>query len=500
MEAEYVFGKNIIENLTIGMYRDSKIMYREYIQNSCDQIDKAIQSGLLSKEEAKIEIWLDSDKREVIIQDNATGIPSKDFKRILGNIADSDKEQGKDKGFRGIGRLCGLAYCKKLIFVSKSKSEQIESIMEVDAKKMKDILESNEKMPAQELLDSINQFKENKIENIDEHYFIVKLIGINDENDDLLDKQKIIDYLSFVAPVPYQNIFTFKAKIYKYATDNNFKIDEYNIIIEGEQILKKYSVNFSDDKIFDIEFKKFEDYNGNAIAWMWYGLTSFKKALTEETPMRRIRLRKENIQIGNDATLQKLFKESRGQDYFIGEVFAISKELKPNAQRDYFNESMARRDFEGEIKRYFEDIAKVYRTGSELNSVYKNIEEVFKLQEEFKEKTFDTDDHKAQSRQEIEIAKEKAEKAKLKLEKMKENSSSVIQRVVKEREKQHNVENTDEIKISPINNKKNLIDKIKNISKPQKQLLDKIFNIIRKNVKDRDVADKIVQEIYQEFK
>lgn len=44
----YVFGANILENLTTGMYQDSKIIYREYIQNSCDQIDKAIKEGILN--------------------------------------------------------------------------------------------------------------------------------------------------------------------------------------------------------------------------------------------------------------------------------------------------------------------------------------------------------------------------------------------------------------------------------------------------------------------
>lgn len=36
----YVFGANILENLTTGMYKDSKVIYREYIQNACDQIDR----------------------------------------------------------------------------------------------------------------------------------------------------------------------------------------------------------------------------------------------------------------------------------------------------------------------------------------------------------------------------------------------------------------------------------------------------------------------------
>ena len=34
-------GKGVLENLTQAMYDDSRIVYREYLQNSCDQIDVA---------------------------------------------------------------------------------------------------------------------------------------------------------------------------------------------------------------------------------------------------------------------------------------------------------------------------------------------------------------------------------------------------------------------------------------------------------------------------
>ena len=59
--ADYVFGANILENLTTGMYQDSKVIYREYIQNSCDQIDRAVKDGILKPKEGQIKIWLDRD-------------------------------------------------------------------------------------------------------------------------------------------------------------------------------------------------------------------------------------------------------------------------------------------------------------------------------------------------------------------------------------------------------------------------------------------------------
>lgn len=40
-------GKNVIENLTTAMYEDLRIIYREYIQNSADAIDKAVRDGII---------------------------------------------------------------------------------------------------------------------------------------------------------------------------------------------------------------------------------------------------------------------------------------------------------------------------------------------------------------------------------------------------------------------------------------------------------------------
>jgi molecular chaperone HtpG len=154
--AEYSFGANILENLTTGMYQDSKVIYREYIQNACDQIDKAEQLGILKPRNPKskhpdlgqgtVDIWLYPERRYIVIEDNATGIKAEDFERILGNIADSEKIMGQDKGFRGIGRLCGLAYCKTLVFSTRWAGEDIVSIMACDALKMRDMInETNTK-------------------------------------------------------------------------------------------------------------------------------------------------------------------------------------------------------------------------------------------------------------------------------------------------------------------------------------------------------------------
>ena len=304
-------GKNILENLTTGMYSDSKVAYREYVQNACDQIDKAVESGIVAPEVAEVAIFIDKEKRYVSIEDNATGVPEKDFVSQLGDIANSDKKLGVDKGFRGIGRLCGLAYCRTLVFTTSYAGESVYSQMRFDAKLMREKLSSNKKYTVDEILGAIISTETGKEES-DKHFFKVELIDINHENTDLLDDVKVRAYLSFVAPVPYSNKFLFRDEIYKHAENLDFIIDEYKVTVNGAQLFKEYkdrlyqgtdSSKKAYDEIFDVAFKEF--YNEKQlIAWAWYGLSRFEKAIPKAlNPMYGFRLRQGNIQIGDNLSL-----------------------------------------------------------------------------------------------------------------------------------------------------------------------------------------------------
>jgi len=56
---EPVAGKFLLEILTRGMYSNPIHVYREYIQNSSDSIDKAIEAGILQSADAEIHISID---------------------------------------------------------------------------------------------------------------------------------------------------------------------------------------------------------------------------------------------------------------------------------------------------------------------------------------------------------------------------------------------------------------------------------------------------------
>lgn len=517
--SDYIFGANILENLTTGMYQDSKVIYREYIQNACDQIDKAINDGILKQDEGFIDMWLDRDQRTIVIEDNATGIPAASFQQTLGNIADSDKKIGKDKGFRGIGRLCGLAYCEKLVFKSSAKGEDTVSVMVCDAKKMRGLIDENnrgKKYTANEVLHAINRFEQEKTNDINSHFFRVELIDINQENTDLLDFQQVKDCLSFVAPVPYQNSFYYRTDVYKHAQDLGVKIDEYHIKLNGETIFKKYTTILKDsstgskyDEIFGVHFKDFYQ-NEELIAWMWVGVSRFRQAIPKRNQMRGLRLRKENIQIGGEDALQKLFKEDRGNSYFIGEVFAVDKALIPNSQRDYFNENPARAYFERELRRYFnEELHKIYRDGSAINSSYKKIDTYEKKEAEFKEKdtagVFVDEDHRERELKGVLVSKKEAENAREKIEKMKDKADGLMQKVIRRIEVDRPKpvipdivptvilpNNDDEDPEKP--RKSRRADKLSQFNKAERKLISKIFSIITRAT-DSKTAEMIISKI-----
>lgn len=360
IEDDAKIGKDVIESLTLGMYEDCRFIFREYIQNAADQVDKAVKMSLLEKGADEIHIQIDRDKRIITVEDNATGIPQNRVMPILRNVAHSTKTRGVDKGFRGIGRLGGLGYCSKLIFVTSYAGEDVKSIMTWDADLLKLIINDRDNdAEAKDVLMAVTDIRTEK-EEISEHYFKVILEDIT--SDDLLDIDGVRDYLSMVAPVDIDSKFIYRNKINQYMKEHGLTVDTYNIFINGEQIYKPYTNYIYEDNhggkkqvddILGVEFLMGKDQNDNIIYWGWYSLSRLNGQMKPKNIARGIRLRKENIQIGDEEICKKFFSKTEDQRfsfYYFGEIHAVSKDLIPNSRRDYFGENSACTAFERRIK------------------------------------------------------------------------------------------------------------------------------------------------------
>lgn len=512
-------GKNILDNLTTGMYSDSKVIFREYIQNACDQIDLAIERGILSDGEGNVDIFTDAENRYISIRDNATGVKSDEFIEDVGDIANSNKEIGKNKGFRGIGRLCGLAYCKTLKFTTSYIGESVKSIMTCDAQKMRAMLIENKKYTLDEIWDEIVKYS-TKEESEEKHYFEVEMFEINKENTDLLNEKKVREYLSFVIPVPYKNTFILRRHIYTYAQKLGYKIDEYCVRINGIQIFKEYTTKLKEqsgsilknyDEISRLEFKDFRNEEGALIAWMWVGLSRFEKQIPKVNAMRGLRVRSSNIQLGNDDALQDLFKESRGNYYFVGEVFAVSKNLIPNSQRDYFNENETRVLFEDLLRKYFFDVLhKLYYEANRVKNDYKRQEEYLTKVAEYKKKEqeqgFVNEEERQKLQFDIDKAKKNAEEARKRLDKIDTgDANSPMSEVRKSISQKYDAEKLKkeaeraEISIEDDKKKKFVTSGMSKLSRSERKIVSKILSIITE-IAPKDIAEQIIEKIKEELR
>lgn len=396
MMNEPVAGKFLLEILTRGMYSNPMHVYREYIQNSSDSIDKAIEAGILQSADAEIHISIDEKGRSIIIRDNGLGIPLNITRIKLMNVGVSDKDGITERGFRGIGRLGGLAYAEKVQFVTSAIGDSTRTIMTCDCIRMQQLLQksNNETSDIMETFKAISAFEEQP-EDSNEHYFEVRLLGVPQESG-LLDEDDVIRYLSETAPIDFDSQqFPQARKIRDHFSEKGFPITCYKIPrgARKKPIYKLYSRSLSTGKqgrtkakdyVRDVEFIYKEASDGKPLYIGWLAITDFSGVISDES-VQGIRFRKGNILVGSGTTFANFFP-SEGHNanrMFAGEIHVLHDELVPNSQRDDFEPSTAYNEMRKSLSEWAGMINRKYRRGtSEATSALRNLT---KLNEEQKE-------------------------------------------------------------------------------------------------------------------
>lgn len=517
-------GKDVIESLTLGMYEDCRFIYREYVQNAADQVDKAVEEGLLSKGEEHIQIEIDPDKRNIIVEDNATGIPESKVVPILRNIAHSTKQRGVDKGFRGIGRLGGLGYCTKLRFETSYKGEPIKSIMTWDAELLKFIINDRDNQEeAVEVLERVTDTKTYN-ESADAHYFRVVMEDVT--SDDLLNVKSVTDYLSMVAPVDISSQFIFKSKIRDFMKENGLSLDTYNIYINDSQIYKPYSTYIYEDnrggkkkvdEILDVQFLLKKNEKDEIIYWGWYTLSQLNGQMKPMNTARGIRLRKSNIQIGDEEICKKFFTKTEDQRYsfyFFGEIHAISKDLIPNSRRDYFGENPACTEFESLIKQDFLDLREMCYDASRFRSSKKTLAKNDDLEASIKKKDkegYTSNEEREKLRHQYEEHQKKVEQAKRQLEivtnklnKSKSPLRGVLEKLAPEKKNENEQQSKARTAAPVINPQEKTKFRTDNpiysqYSKQEKKLIGRIYTAISNAITEELFRDALINKIEEEL-
>lgn len=374
------------------MYGERKNAIREYVQNSFDGIQAAIELGILQRKAGKVSLTLSPDRADLVIYDNGAGLPHRIAVNTLTAVGASRKERGKQAGFRGIGRLAGIAFSKTLRFRTKATGDELETIVEFDCNALRRGMLSSGRKPAAELIASCTTFNQVRTSDPDDHYFEVSLLGMRNAPAEATDPLQMKSFLSQVAPVDFhpefrslRNEILEKADALEVETisedeegeedddtddqdleeaaDWSVLEDEATTMLERigvpyislvirsgaqakeEAVYKPYKPKLGVDDSNDIPLSSVTVHSGPSGAWWgWIGHKT-KPGEYQSEAVAGIRFRLKNIQIdGSDlitlvpTTNQVRGPFSRWSNWFLGEIYVDPRAVVPNARRDNFEE------------------------------------------------------------------------------------------------------------------------------------------------------------------
>jgi len=376
-------GKDVLELLSSSMYKEPLTIYREYIQNAADAIDEARSAGVLGLEhETRIEINLDPDGRKIRIRDNGIGINSKDFASRMTAFGASKKRGSEARGFRGVGRLAGLGVCQELVFRSRAKNEILVNELSWNGRIIKKLL--GDVSFTGDLNDLVTQavsIHQYESDSYPEHFFEVELVKpLRLRNDALLNEISVRDYISQVAPVPFDSEYYFSHEIYDWLRSKT-KLGEFNIFINSDEtpIYKPFrdEVYYNENRsghAEDIHCFEIESIDGTVAAVGWIQHHDYQGAIPRQSGVRGLRARVGNIQVGGHDIFCDVFPESRFNSWTIGEVHILDRRIIPNGRRDAFELNSHLANIINHLSPIGHEIAKRCRLESAIRNKLKTFE------------------------------------------------------------------------------------------------------------------------------
>ncbi len=361
-QERFLIGSYVLETLTTGMYVEPRDSVREYVQNAFDAIELARRDKLLTPAAGEIRIVVtDADDGSITITDDGASIPAAQAWDTLTSIGASRKNPRRQAGFRGIGRLGGIAYCRRLEFECKASGETESSTIVYDCEGIKrGLLDGGE-------LESV--FRTNisrhssKATRHSAHYTIVRLLGTNLAPPELTNVSSLYAYLQAVAPVDFREGWAGGTEIREHALESGYPIPTVRLLVgtresDLEEVRKAYGpMTMAGSKAAPI--RRVEYFSGGSFGaarwWGWYGVTSLY-GLISEPEVAGIRLRVKNLQLDGTEILARLFARvstsfDRFAPWFLGEIYLEvgDNSLVPNARRDGFEDSPGWRDVQDQI-------------------------------------------------------------------------------------------------------------------------------------------------------
>ena len=378
-----LIGTAIMGVITAGMYDNPLALYREYIQNAADA---AVADGCAVS--GTVEIDIDALGRRVRIRDDGPGLSHEAAVRALVPVARSQKRRGLDRGFRGIGRLAGLAFAESVRFTTRARGDGAMTRITWDGHKLR-----SKYVGAEHLEGGVDEFVQVEIVvggQAPEQFFEVEIEGIGRHVAGVvLNREAVRSYIGEVCPVPFSTKFPFAAEVGNLLT-NEARPLNLNVVIKGEEdsVTRRHgeAILFAKEKegryteLEAIRIPALDSERSAAVGWIAH--TPYLGAIPKVAGVRGIRARYGNIQIGDESVFDRLFKEDRFNRWCVGEMHVVDPRIVPNGRRDYFEIGPHLRHFENQLGPVVQAVAARCRKASlARNRERKLVEELCRVED-----------------------------------------------------------------------------------------------------------------------
>jgi hypothetical protein len=362
-EPKFYVGSYVLETLTTGMYTEPRDCIREYVQNGLDAIDAARQAKLLAPHEGTVRVVLNpAYGGSITIRDDGLSIPSERAWETLTSIGASRKNPRRQAGFRGIGRLAGIAYCDRLDFVCKAPGENVATTVSYNCAAIRNALREG----GSELEPVFKRAITLKEEPVpagatNGHYTEVRLVDISQAPDELKDIGSIAEYLKSVAPIDFRDGWDAAALIKRRAEEVGFSIPTVKLLVGAdEHNLDEQRKPYSNSTVAGKKaspIRKIVFFDGgthtNTKWWGWYGEMPLY-GIINDTGVLGIRIRVKNLQLDGSEIGARILQRhapsyARFASWHLGEIYIEGESAIPNARRDGFEDSPGWRAIEGQI-------------------------------------------------------------------------------------------------------------------------------------------------------
>ena len=369
-------GASLLSLVTLGISDSPLVMYREYIQNAADAL---ASSGC--EDGGQVNISIDRKCRQVLIRDNGPGLSHQECLDNLVPIGRSKKKRGVDRGFRGIGRLSGLAFADSVSFLTRTRED--EPVTRVEWLGARSMEWAAAATFADDSVRNLVSIHSDSGTDYPDHFFEVQVHGVSRQAAGIaLNRDAVKEFIGEVCPVPLATSFRYKRDVTQLfdPPDSPYTL-KITVGDDHESVQRQYGVDIPFSRDRRGEFTEFEpiriarmDGQGEA-AVGWVAHSTYLGSIPKGGRIRGIRARVGNMQIGGERVFDHLFQDDRFNRWCVGELHIVDDRIVPNARRDYFEPGPHLKHLENHLSAALLGVEKRCKAASSARSRTKRVED-----------------------------------------------------------------------------------------------------------------------------